>query len=148
MIVAAFATVWSVPHASAGPGECDPAITPDTIDSCYFDWLGESGFDPGIDTIQCEDDPSEPRTSIFLGRITLDLHSFFQVRTQDSLGSSGQFVFLGASTDMQIPPFTRTEVCSSSTENISVPTRHICRAAILRSAPWRQLCQTQVHSGN
>ena len=128
-VLGVFISLSAMTTATAGPGECPGGLIPSFIDNCYIDWVAANGFDPVVDPVFCEDDPSRPLTGMQL--FTGGFASLFFVRvleTEFTLSVGGEASCLGQ------------EVA------LTIPQRHFCRAAILRSVPWRLNCQKRVHS--
>ena len=138
-VVGAIISISAVSHATARPGECPAGITRSMIDTCLFDWLEATGYDPAFDAEPlCVDDATRPIIDVQL-RILGDPFEFFVVAVRPGadvieviLGSSDAGVFK----------------CFANADPISFSDQHICRATILRSAPWRQFCQSRVHPPN
>lgn len=113
----------------AGPGDCTSFSAAD-IDSCFVEWAAATEFDVMVDAISCDDDPSGPDVSLLAN---IDGPGLFHV-----------FVFPSPSNAARLISFTPV-LCNTLTQSLGIPEAHICRAEILRSFTWRQLCAQQVN---
>ena len=129
--------------ATAQPGQC-LAYTAAEIDDAFTAWADATGFDPVIHGVRCEDDPGLPATELALSVPELPtLPNAFHVLLCEGC-VSGPFNPDQWETFCQVSfpggPFGRDCESTAFTSNLSIPERHICRAEILRSYTWRQLC--------
>ena len=126
-VAVTFASAFIVPGSvRAGPGDC-AAYSAADIDGCFLAWAEASGFDALTDNVGCSDNPDLPdaRMQAFIGGA-----SAFGVGTGLKPRFGGEaFAFSRG-----------PEECSSDAEFLEIPELHICRAEILRSFTWRQLC--------
>ena len=144
LIVATFVSVSATSLAHAGPGDCPGVATTSAINQCYEAWVDKLAnediyIDPIVDSIVCTDEPSMPAISM---RITIELggqggdNPFFRITNQHDIPNMGD----GTSELAARNPGGDFECTSSEGDPLVFGTsnQHICRAAVLRSVPWRQ----------
>ena len=129
-VAVAFASAILAPRrVGAGPGDCE-AFSAADIDTCFVDWAAAIDFDAMIDVIECSDDPRGPTINMRLERADNMFLSFTalvsggreRVALSRSPGGCGDALRIG----------------------VAKPELHICRAEVLRSFTWRQLCAQRV----
>ncbi len=132
--VTVFLPMAMIGHAFAGPGEC-PGPTVQDINKCFYGWANAAdglGI-PWRDDVQCVDNPSTPLTFLLLN-----------VGTSDDDNLSVQVDGTSSITPIEVTGIiggALIELCAGlSAFTLSLSDQHICRATILRSVPWRQLC--------
>ena len=131
-VAVVFASAIFAPgRVSAGPGDCTAYSAAD-IDTCFVAWADTNGgFDAVMDGILCIDNPAGTGSGGPVIRMDLTIAggSLLRVGTNDF--------------QAQLASFMPAE-CGTLVPGIGTPERHICRAEILRSFTWRQLCAQRV----
>ena len=135
---------------TAGPGECPAGITSSFIDNCYFDYIARTGFEPLTDGSLCTDRPGVPDIAISHQGINPapedpTATSRFTLRAiDDAIAQTRSVVFVVQ--DMDGNGNVTVNHCRAFAAGLTIPGLHLCRGAILRSAPWRLLCGTGFQS--
>lgn len=132
-VAVAFASAIFAPgRVGAGPGDCEE-FSAAAIDTCFVVWEAGSEFDALMDDIVCSDDATAPGISLSL--VSSATTGVFAVLAAD---------IAGIGTVAKAATLPTLAGCNAFVENVQVPELHICRAEVLRSFTWRQLCAQRV----